>query len=171
MGTSSGASLALMSAWEVISGRTSIAPGCLQGVVAIGPLTVHPDRVPQEYQPSYSAYREFGETAPVISRVVMDEFFRCAKLDADKPDGFLLEQIDDFRGFPPVYVATAGCDPLRDDSTILATALRKAGVEVREAQYHGLPHCFWFFNSLPEWPAYIQDTVSAIRWIVGKSQG
>ncbi|KAF7121638.1 hypothetical protein CNMCM5793_009109 [Aspergillus hiratsukae] len=129
IGASAGASLALMSAREIMSGRTSVAPGCLQGVVAIGPFTVHPDHVPQEYQTGYSSYIELGDTAPIISRAVMDRFFRCANLDADKSDGFILLHKDDFRQFPPVYVATAGCDPLRDDGKILAAALRNAGVE------------------------------------------
>lgn len=171
MGASAGATLALMSAREIMSGRTSVASGCLQGVVAIGPFTVHPDHVPQEYQTGYSSYIELGDTAPIISRAVMDRFFRYANLDADKSDAFILLHKDDFRQFPPVYVATASCDPLRDDGKILAAALRNAGVEVRECEYQGLPHGFWYFNSLPEWPTFIQDTVSAIQWIVGKSRG
>ena len=52
--------------------------------------------------------------------------------------------------FPPVYVWTAECDPLRDDGKVLAAALKDAGVSVRENLYKGKPHCFWHFNTLPE---------------------
>jgi acetyl esterase/lipase len=137
--------------------------------VSFSPFTVHPDHVPQEYQPIYSSYIELGNGAPVIGRAVMGSFFRCANMDACNSDGFNLWHIEDFHPFPRVYAAAASCDPLRDNGRILAAAMKEAGVAVREKQYHRVPHCFWFFNSLPQWQAFIEDVVTALQWIVGKS--
>ena len=48
----------------------------------------------------------------------------------------------DFRGLPPVLLASAALDPLRDDSEALAARLEAAGAPHRFIVYPGTPHGF-----------------------------
>jgi acetyl esterase len=50
--------------------------------------------------------------------------------------------IDDLRGMPPTYLATAGFDPLRDEGQAYAAKLRAAGVTVVEHRLGDLIHGF-----------------------------
>lgn len=47
---------------------------------------------------------------------------------------------DDLSAMPPVYLATAGFDPLRDEGEELAERLRRAGVPVTGRRFPGLVH-------------------------------
>lgn len=51
----------------------------------------------------------------------------------------------DVTGVAPALIQTADLDPIRDDGTRYAQALRAAGVEVRTTNYVGLPHGFASF--------------------------
>lgn len=96
-------------------------------------------------------------------------FLEDAAIAPDDGSCFLLLNEETLRKFSQVqvYIATAECDPLRDDGRALVSALRAAGVAVRDKLYRGLPHCFWFFNSLPEWQNFIKNTVAEIKRIQG----
>lgn len=48
----------------------------------------------------------------------------------------------DLRGFPPVWLLTAGFDPLRDEGVAFAAALRSAGVAVEHLSIDGQMHGF-----------------------------
>ena len=156
--------MALMAAREIVCSRSSVPASALVGVVAVSPFTLHPDNVPSTIRASYTSYVEYGQGAPVIDRSVMAEFFRAANMDRTNRQGFFLLDDEGYSNFPRVYISTAECDPLRDDGKVLASALKDAGVSVREHCYLGLPHCFWFFNTLPEWSTFITNTASAIQW-------
>lgn len=51
----------------------------------------------------------------------------------------------DLAGVAPALIQTADLDPIRDDGTRYAEALRATGVEVRATNYVGLPHGFASF--------------------------
>ncbi|KAJ5811729.1 hypothetical protein N7474_008030 [Penicillium riverlandense] len=165
IGTSAGATLALLSARKIVSGRSKVPATALSGVIAVSPVTVHPDNIPEKFQAAHNSYKEFGEGAPVLTRSVMTQFLQLVRATPEDSSSFILLDDTVLGNFPPVYVSTAECDPLRDDGKVLAAALKDAGVSVHEVLYKGMPHCFWFFNTLPEWSAFSQDTVSAIKWI------
>jgi acetyl esterase len=55
---------------------------------------------------------------------------------------------DDLSGMPPVYLATAGFDPLRDEGEELAARLRDAGVPVVARRFPGLVHGYASFTAL-----------------------
>ncbi|GAA0944388.1 alpha/beta hydrolase [Pseudonocardia zijingensis] len=54
----------------------------------------------------------------------------------------------DFSGMPPVYLATAGFDPLRDEGEQLAARMREAGVPVVARRFPGLVHGYASFTAL-----------------------
>jgi acetyl esterase len=54
----------------------------------------------------------------------------------------------DLSGMPPVYLATAGFDPLRDEGEELAARLRDAGVPVVARRFPGLVHGYASFTAL-----------------------
>jgi acetyl esterase/lipase len=122
---------------------------------------------PTKSQAAYTSYDEYGEGAPVITRSVMSEFFRWVHAAHDDTSSFILLYDKSFSKFPPVYIVTAECDPLRDDGRTLAAALKDAWVSVREDSYQGMPHCFWFFNTRPEWSSFIENTVSSKATLEG----
>jgi acetyl esterase len=55
---------------------------------------------------------------------------------------------EELGGMPPVYLATAGFDPLRDEGEELAARLRDAGVPVVARRFPGLVHGYASFTAL-----------------------
>lgn len=159
--------LALLAAREIVSGRSKMPAISLCGVVAVSPVTVHPENIPEKYQVMHRSYDEFGEGAPVLTRSIMSQFLQHVGATPKDVSSFMMLDDTVFSKFPPVCISTAECDPLRDDGTILVAALKDAGVSIRENVYQGMPHCFWFFNTLPEWSVFIKNTVESIQWIQG----
>ncbi|KAF4771277.1 hypothetical protein N7455_011937 [Penicillium solitum] len=168
IGTSAGATLALLSARQIVTGKSKVPATALAGVVAVSPVTVHPDNIPAKFQAAHNSYKEFGEGAPVLTRSVMSQFLQQVRATPEDASSFMLLDDTVLGKFPPVYISTAECDPLRDDGKVLAAALKDAGVSVQEDLYNGMPHCFWFFNTLPEWSVFSHNTVSAIQWILSR---
>ena len=76
-GRSSGAALSLALANHVAqlpSGNSTAKPR-LDGVIALAPITLHPNYVPHRYQDIYTSYKENEENVPVVERSTMMTFF------------------------------------------------------------------------------------------------
>ena len=71
---------------------------------------------------------------------------------------------DDLSGLPPALVLTAGFDPLRDEGSQYADALRAAGVPVDAREYGSLVHAFANFFPLGGGSATATaEMISALR--------
>ena len=67
-------------------------------------------------------------------------------------------------GLPPTFVATAECDPSRDDAEAFAAKLAAAGVAVETKRYAGMVHGFasWV-GFLPGARAVLQDAAAFLK--------
>ncbi len=68
------------------------------------------------------------------------------------------------RGLPPAIVIVGGHDPLHDDGTLYADALRAVGVDVELIDYPAMPHGFMNF------PRYAKDAKPAIAAVVASQR-
>ena len=149
-------------------GQSSASPNSVKGVVALCPCTVHPDHIPTAYQAEHRSYVENGTNVPLIDKASMLQFFADSGLKPDDKDYFVILDEEHHSLLPPAYIATCEFDPLRDDGTIMAEGLKKAGVSVKTVHYSGLPHCFWNVPSLPETGGFMENTAAGVKWVISK---
>jgi len=62
------------------------------------------------------------------------------------------------RGLPPVIIANADIDPLRDDGATLQSALQAAGVHVERRNWEGVTHEFFSMADV------VRDAYDAQQW-------
>jgi acetyl esterase len=74
---------------------------------------------------------------------LMGEYFADPD-DAESP--YVAHLTADLSGLPPVFVVSAGLDPLRDDSRALARTLERAGNDVEFEEYPHVLHSFLHFG-------------------------
>jgi acetyl esterase/lipase len=87
----------------------------------------------------------FGITAKDLA--VMERLYLPDGVPTDDQRGAILRAVD-FSGMPPVYLSTAGFDPLRDEGEAYARALRDAGVPVALHRHTDLIHGYVNFIGL-----------------------
>lgn len=75
----------------------------------------------------------------------------------DEHSPFVAHLTADLSGLPPVFVAAAGLDPLRDDSRALARTLERAGNDVAFEEYPNVLHSFLHYGRL------LDDTNDVLR--------
>ena len=83
--------------------------------------------------------------APILTRASMLAFRELYAPSRDWGDPLLSPLFGDLSGLPPALIQTADLDPLRDDGTRYAAALRSAGVQARLTNYLRVPHGFASF--------------------------
>lgn len=76
---------------------------------------------------------------------ISDDYF-STPADASSP--YVDHLSADLSGLPPVFIAAAGLDPLRDDSQALYARLDEAGTLVEYHQYPGVLHSFLHFGRM-----------------------
>lgn len=108
---------------------------------------------------SSESYKTFAE-GPMLTRADME---RCWSYylgeDGDRADPDVAPlRADDLPGLPPTTIAVAEQDPLRDDGTMLAGALERAGVPVTLRVFDGMVHGFL------RWGGVVDAAGEALRW-------
>lgn len=126
IGTSAGAGLALSIANQFAKTTPADGKNPVRGIVALAPISLHPDHVPAEYQAMYTAYTENAVDVPVVDRSSMVAFYEACNAAPTDPDIFTALS-PHLAKFPPTYIVTCETDPLRDDGTVIEAALKKAG--------------------------------------------
>lgn len=82
---------------------------------------------------------------PIMSRADVDWFWEqyLTGPDNEQHDPWISRiRAKSLAGLAPAFVATAECDPSRDDSENYAEAMKAAGVEVQCKRYAGMVHGF-----------------------------
>lgn len=127
----------------------------LRGVVNIYGSCTYPDR-------DTASAREFAE-GPILRRDDIDWFWEQYLTDPGQADDHRASPMraSSHAGLPPHFVATAECDPSRDDSEDYADLLRAAGVAVECKRYPGMVHGFasWV-GFLPGAQAVLRDAAA-----------
>ena len=99
---------------------------------------------------------------PALSATTISQCRALYAADAEHPDASPA-LADSLEGLPPAVVATCGFDPLRDEGEAYATAMRAAGVAVREVSAPTLPHGFLHLDGVSQAAARaVDDTVAAL---------
>jgi Esterase/lipase len=136
-GDSAGANLALVVAHQaVVNGERPPA-----SVLAMYPV-VEPERTGGSRETYGSG---FGLTAELIAD--LERLYLPDGVPADDVRGDLT-RAESLAGMPPVYLSTAGFDPLRDEGEELAARLRAEGVPVVARRFAGLVHGYGSFTAI-----------------------
>ncbi|KAI9810198.1 MAG: hypothetical protein M1827_006644 [Pycnora praestabilis] len=162
-GGSAGGGLAFSVANKVIEAGKS---NHIQGIVALTPVTLHPEYVPEEYKSMYTAYSDNAKDVPIIDAASMKTFYDA--VDAKPEDPYTFTALSkNLKDFPPTYIATCDKDPLRDDGKVMEYALKKAGVKTNLDNYLGFPHYFWTFPSIKKGQTFVQNVVKGVHFVLG----
>lgn len=93
---------------------------------------------------SYDTYAEgYNLTAPVM-RWFIDQYLNSEE-DKRNPEASPL-LTDDLSSLPPLYMLTAGFDPLRDEELQYINRVRSAGIQVEHSDFQDMFHGFWFMG-------------------------
>jgi acetyl esterase len=136
-GDSAGANLAL-----VVAQQQAVAGGPLPAFV----LALYPVTDTERTSGSREMFGTgFGLTLDYIAE--LERLYLPDGVPSDDIRGAIL-RADDLSGMPPVYLSTAGFDPLRDEGEELAQRLREAGVPVVARRFPGLVHGYASFTGV-----------------------
>ncbi|KAL5049288.1 hypothetical protein BDW71DRAFT_204551 [Aspergillus fruticulosus] len=165
VGASAGGNMAFSTALALISDGLGDQ---VQGVVALAPVTVHPDAVSADKRArgEYTSYEE-NDRLTVNTGSAMRSFFECYGAPPDDPrlSCLLHPRLGELR---KVYMSVGGADTLRDDVRLMRDALVKLGVPVQCDEYPGYPHFSWLFPSpaLREHQAlFFGNLLRGMRWV------
>lgn len=163
-GTSAGANLAFGAALRLIDEGLGDK---LQGVLAMVPLTIHPDAVPEQLKSQYTAYEEHAEHT-INTKTAMRTFLEAYGPSPD--DAYFSPLLHPRLGeLKKVYMTESGADTLRDDARLMKQALEAAGVSVQYDAYPGFPHYSWTFPSptlVEHQGEFFGNMIRALQWLV-----
>jgi acetyl esterase/lipase len=94
------------------------------------------------------SYLENALALPLNRAMVPWFLDKLLRSEDDRLDSRLDLVHADLAGLPPVTIINARLDPLRSDGTMLADALRKAGVRVERKDYSGVTHEFFGMSAV-----------------------
>lgn len=163
IGASAGGNLAFGTALRLIDRGMGDK---VKGVVALVPVTIHPDAVADEMKAQYTSYEEHAENTVNTKSAMMTFWELYGPPPFDIHASCLLHP--QLRKLKKVYIAECGTDTLRDDARLMKEELDKAGVRVRYDTYPGFPHYSWTFpsNFLDEHRSeFLGNVLEAVRWV------
>ena len=127
-GDSAGANLAIVAVNEL---RSQIKVSLL---ALVYPVTDAPMRT--------QSYEKYGHNMPLTQRDMVWFFNHYANESQWLDPRISPLQEKSFKGFPPVWMATAEYDVLRDEGELFAERLKTDGVSVELCRYEGVTHGF-----------------------------
>nr|QFQ50478.1 lipase/esterase [Aspergillus pachycristatus] len=165
VGASAGGNMAFSTALALVSNGLGDR---VQGVVALAPVTVHPDAVSADKRDrgEYTSYEE-NDRLTINTGSAMQSFFDCYGAPPDDPRLSCLLH-PGLGKLNKVYMAVGGADTLRDDVRLMRDALVGLGVPVKCDEYPGYPHFSWLFPSpaLREHQAlFFGNLLSGMGWV------
>ncbi|KAI9371745.1 Alpha/Beta hydrolase protein [Aspergillus egyptiacus] len=140
----------------------------IAGVVALVPVTVHPDAVPEPERGRYSSYDE-NANSTVNTASAMRTFFDAYGAPADDTytSCLLHPRVKELK---KVYMAECGLDTLRDDARLMQRALEQLRVHLSYDAYPGFPHYSWTFPSKlldQHREEFLGRMLDGVRWVAG----
>lgn len=165
IGASAGGNLTFGTALRLIDQGNSER---VKGIVALVPVTIHPDAIPAEMKAAYTSY-ETNANVTVNTQSAMKTFFDTygAPVDDKYTSCLLHPKLNNLR---KAYIAECGVDTLRDDGRLMREALEKAGVPVTYDAYPGYPHYSWTFPSKhldQHRDEFLLNVLHGIEWVNG----
>jgi acetyl esterase len=152
-GDSAGGNLALATALDLRNAHENF----LQYV-----LLVYAALSPEPHSPSHALFGggDFG-----LGTIAMNYFWsQYLADDAQRNDPRAAPSLASMEDMPPMYLVTAGLDPLTDDSTHLADTLRELGIPVTHRHYPGVIHGFFSMSLFLEAGARaVEEAAAALR--------
>lgn len=67
---------------------------------------------------------------------------------------------ENLKDFPQTYIATAECDPIRDEAEVFAQRLKKAGIIINTKRYPGMIHGFFQMSGILDQGRKLIDDIS-----------
>lgn len=162
IGGSAGGGLALCAANRSIKDGSNL----VKGIVAMVPLTMHPEFVPSELRPMYKSYKENAFDVPVIDKSSMDTFYDAVLADARDDEQFAALAFKNHDKFPPTYISVCEYDPLRDDGRVMEKLLKDAGVKTKLDYYEGLPHYFHIMPQISKSATFVQNAIAGAQFVL-----
>ncbi|EFX04579.1 hypercellular protein [Grosmannia clavigera kw1407] len=123
-------------------------------ILAVPPMAPHSEYRSAEDSP-FPSFAEFAE-GPVLSWELIKYFNQCTfpekllqSLRQTLPEYYFSPlAAPNFRGICDTFIATAGCDPLRDEGEAYGRKLIEGGSKVTIKRYAGVPHTFLHMTSI-----------------------
>jgi acetyl esterase len=89
---------------------------------------------------------------------------------ADRTNPLAAPLYADLKGLPPLYIAAAECDPLRDDSEMLVAKLKESGAAFEYTLWPGTVHaCVNFMGWIAAMGPRVDDVCTFLRRVTGRN--
>ncbi|KAK6353616.1 hypothetical protein TWF696_005579 [Orbilia brochopaga] len=141
-GSSSGGHLAALITQAAVQGSLNVR---IDRTVLRGPVTVHPDHVPERFKSQYNSYVTNDQRGDFqgMATNMREGVFGMASIPSEMIEtGQAFPLWGDLNGHPRTYIEVSEDDVLRDDGLCYAKALEEAGVQVKVKTRKG-DHTWW----------------------------
>ena len=156
-GASAGASVAFGTTFEA----RDHMPGLIKGIVSLYGVL--------DYNLDSESMRTLGGGDFSLTRDGVQQIYDNYVTDSvHKADARAFATKGLFAGLPPVFIAAAELDPIRDDSILLAELIAGADEPVRLKVYPGVLHAFFGYSALVD---RAQELIGDVATFLGETLG